>query len=136
MRTRLWQWQLVKLPSLRLDSCLVSSAGVVGQNIIEMTSPISIHAMAGLPDDGSFHSSLKSVSLSVTRHIQERVNILDRLKGKEKITQTQYMHLCPTTQSETIPRLYCTPKIHKAGTLLRPYMWIIQVQSLTISLDI
>ena len=43
---------------------------------------------------------------------------LARLKKEKKITETQKRHLYPT--SENVPRLYCTPKIHKEGNPLRP----------------
>ena len=44
--------------------------------------------------------------------------ILSRPKQEEKISSQQYDHLYPT--QENIPRLYCTPKIHKPGAPLRP----------------
>ena len=46
------------------------------------------------------------------------VSILSRLKDEGKITYQQYQHLYPTT--ETVPRMYCTPKIHKKDNPLRP----------------
>ena len=46
------------------------------------------------------------------------IAILTRLKDEKKITPAQYHHLYPT--SDVAPRLYCTPKVHKAGTPLRP----------------
>ena len=46
------------------------------------------------------------------------VRTLTRLKEENKINQKDYDYLYPT--SESIPRMYCTPKIHKPGTPLRP----------------
>ena len=46
------------------------------------------------------------------------VSILTRLLQDKKITDQQKWYLYPTT--EVIPRLYCTPKIHKPDTPLRP----------------
>ena len=46
------------------------------------------------------------------------IAILTRYKSEGKITEAQYRHLYPT--SENIPRMYCTPKIHKEGNPLRP----------------
>ena len=43
---------------------------------------------------------------------------LTKLKKDGKITEDQYKYLYPT--SEATPRLYCTPKIHKANNPLRP----------------
>ena len=45
------------------------------------------------------------------------MGILNRLKQERKITSQQYDDLYPT---QNIPRLYCTPKIHKTGAPLRP----------------
>ena len=52
------------------------------------------------------------------RYKKQLVKILTRLKDEKKITVAQYNYLYPT--SEAAPRLYCTPKIHKEGTPLRP----------------
>ena len=53
-----------------------------------------------------------------SRYKKQLVKILTRLKKEKKITEAQYKYLYPT--SEAVPRLYCTPKIHKEGTPLRP----------------
>ena len=46
------------------------------------------------------------------------VNILSTLKKGGKISEVKYKYLYPT--AENIPRLYCTPKIHKNNCPLRP----------------
>ncbi|XP_052806817.1 uncharacterized protein LOC128236035 [Mya arenaria] len=46
------------------------------------------------------------------------VSILTGFKKDDKITEGQYRHLYPT--AEQVPRMYCTPKIHKEGNPLRP----------------
>ena len=46
------------------------------------------------------------------------VATLSTLKKEGKISEGKYKWLYPT--AENIPRLYCTPKIHKSGTPLRP----------------
>ena len=43
---------------------------------------------------------------------------LTKLKTDGKITEDQHKYLYPT--SEATPRLYCTPKTHKANNPLRP----------------
>ena len=48
------------------------------------------------------------------------LSILDRLKSEGKITAKQYQHLNPASENQNIPRMYCTPKIHKVGNPLRP----------------
>jgi len=52
------------------------------------------------------------------RYKSKLVAMLAKLRKDGKITETQKRYLYPT--SETIPRLYCTPKIHKPGNPLRP----------------
>ena len=48
------------------------------------------------------------------------LSILDRMKSEGKITAKQYQHLTPASENQNIPRMYCTPKIHKVGNPLRP----------------
>ena len=52
------------------------------------------------------------------KYKRKLVNSLKRLKKMKKITASKYKYLYPT--AENVPRLYCTPKIHKANTPLRP----------------
>ncbi|XP_072021450.1 uncharacterized protein [Amphiura filiformis] len=52
------------------------------------------------------------------RYKKKLVSLLTRFKKEEKITVKEYWKLYPTV--ENTPRMYCTPKIHKAGTHLRP----------------
>ncbi|XP_072030495.1 uncharacterized protein [Amphiura filiformis] len=52
------------------------------------------------------------------RYKKKLVSLLTRFKKEEKITVKEYWKLYPTV--ENTPRMYCTPKIHKAGTPLRP----------------
>ena len=52
------------------------------------------------------------------KYKRKLVDILARLKSENKITDAQKRYLYPT--SETIPRLHCTPKIHKKDVPLRP----------------
>ena len=46
------------------------------------------------------------------------VNIIARIKKENKIAPGQYDFLYPT--SENVPCLYCTPRMHKVNTPLRP----------------
>ena len=46
------------------------------------------------------------------------VSLLTGFKNDDKISEGQYRHLYPT--AEQVPRMYCTPKIHKEGNPLRP----------------
>ncbi|XP_072044968.1 uncharacterized protein [Amphiura filiformis] len=46
------------------------------------------------------------------------LGLLQKLKNAKKIEENQYRLLYPT--AETIPRLYCTTKIHKEGNPIRP----------------
>ncbi|XP_072033222.1 uncharacterized protein [Amphiura filiformis] len=52
------------------------------------------------------------------KYKKKLVGILSRLVDEEKITKAKYKKLYPT--AENVPRLYCTPKIHKPGAPLRP----------------
>jgi len=52
------------------------------------------------------------------KYKRKLVSALTNLKKEGKITVSKYNSLYPT--AENIPRLYCTPKIHKPGTPLRP----------------
>ena len=52
------------------------------------------------------------------RYKRKLVNILTTLKKDNKISEKKYWKLYPTV--ENIPRMYCTPKVHKEGTPLRP----------------
>ena len=64
---------------------------------------------------------MKSSSPQVRPHShvynKELVRKLCRLKQKDNITQADYDWLYPT--AENVPRIYCTPKIHKTGNPLR-----------------
>ena len=66
-----------------------------------------------------------------TNHVQGKA-FLTKLKKDGKITEDQYKYLYPT--SEATPRLYCTPKIHKANNPL-DLLWITQDQLVTIHLE-
>ena len=46
------------------------------------------------------------------------MSIIKKLKEEDKITDEQYKYLYPT--AENVPRMYCTPKIHKPDNPLRP----------------
>ena len=52
------------------------------------------------------------------KYKKELMNVISRLRDESKITQQQNDHL--RSSGEVIPRLYATPKIHKAGNPLRP----------------
>ncbi|XP_072050257.1 uncharacterized protein [Amphiura filiformis] len=52
------------------------------------------------------------------KYKRKLVSILSRLSDEEKITKAKYKQLYPT--AENVPRLYCTPKIHKPNAPLRP----------------
>ena len=53
-----------------------------------------------------------------TKYKNKLVKLLKPLKKSGKITKAAYDHLYPT--AEVIPRMYCTPKIHKKDVPLRP----------------
>ncbi|XP_072033096.1 uncharacterized protein [Amphiura filiformis] len=52
------------------------------------------------------------------KYKRKLVSALSKLKKEGKITETKYKQLYPT--AENVPRLYCTPIIHKPNTPLRP----------------
>ncbi|XP_072019515.1 uncharacterized protein [Amphiura filiformis] len=52
------------------------------------------------------------------KYKRKLVTKLTALKKEGKITESKYKQLYPT--AENVPRLYCTPKIHKLNTPLRP----------------
>jgi len=61
---------------------------------------------------------MKSSSPTPFPSIRRSSSENSRLKQEGKITQADYDRLYPT--AENIPRMYCTPKIHKTGNPLRP----------------
>jgi len=67
-------------------------------------------------DDKRTYEVLKSDP--TLKYKKELVGKLSRLKQEGKITQADYGWLYPT--AENVPRMYCTPKIHKTGNPLRP----------------
>ncbi|XP_072020698.1 uncharacterized protein [Amphiura filiformis] len=52
------------------------------------------------------------------RYKRKLISILTGWEKVNKITEREYWKLYPTAANT--PRMYCTPKIHKAGTPLRP----------------
>ena len=52
------------------------------------------------------------------KYKRQLVSIIRKLKEDGKITEEQYKHLYPT--AESVPRMYCTLKIHKSDNPLRP----------------
>ena len=52
------------------------------------------------------------------KYKRKLVSIIKKLKEEDKITDEQYKYLYPT--EENVPRMYCTPKIHKPDNPLRP----------------
>ena len=54
------------------------------------------------------------------KYRKKLVSILDKMRSEKKITTKQYQHLNPASENQNIPRMYCTPKIHKTGNPLRP----------------
>ncbi|XP_072041086.1 uncharacterized protein [Amphiura filiformis] len=52
------------------------------------------------------------------KYKRKLVSVLSSLKKEGKISEVKYKQLYPT--AENVPRLYCTPKIHKPNTPLRP----------------
>jgi len=55
---------------------------------------------------------------STQQYKRKLVSILSRLRDEKKLSEQLYKELYPTV--EKIPRMYCTPKVHKAGYPLRP----------------
>ncbi|XP_066300839.1 uncharacterized protein [Branchiostoma lanceolatum] len=68
-----------------------------------------------LSDDKTYERLSKDPTQKYKRHL---VSILKKLKKDEKVTEEQRKYLFPT--AENVPRMYCTPKIHKPGNPLRP----------------
>jgi len=66
--------------------------------------------------DEKVYEVLKKDTTAVYK--RKLVSILTRLKEENKMTEKQYKMLYPTT--ENTPRMYCTSKIHKEGTPVRP----------------
>ena len=67
-------------------------------------------------DDKRTYEVLKSDP--TPKYKKKLVGKLSKLNQEGKITQEDYDWLYPT--AENVPRMYCTPKIHKTGNLLRP----------------
>ena len=68
-----------------------------------------------LSDDKTYAKVKRDPTQTYKRKL---VGMLTKLMKNEKITERQKTYLYPT--SESIPRLYCTPKIHKPNNPLRP----------------
>jgi len=67
-------------------------------------------------DDKRTYEILKSDP--TPKYKKELIGKLSRLKKEGKITQQDYDWLYPV--AENVPRMYCTPKIHRTGNQLRP----------------
>ena len=67
-------------------------------------------------DDKRTYQDLKSDP--TPKYKKELVGRLSSLRQDGKIMQEDYDWSYPTT--EDVPRMYCTPKIHKTGNPLRP----------------
>ncbi|XP_072024912.1 uncharacterized protein [Amphiura filiformis] len=72
-----------------------------------------VHAM--LSDERTYEKLKKDPTQIYKRKLLEN---LKRLKEEKKIDEGQYRLLYPT--AESVPRLYCTTKIHKEGNPIRP----------------
>ena len=72
-----------------------------------------VHSMLG---DTKTYEELQSDP--TTRYKTKLVAILKAMKNDGRIPKYKYKQLYPT--AENIPRLYCTPKIHKPNAPLRP----------------
>ena len=68
-----------------------------------------------LSDEKTYKKLKKDPSENTKKQL---IRKLTSLKEQKKITDSQYKYLYPTTNN--IPRLYCTPKIHKQDNPLRP----------------
>ena len=64
------------------------------------------------------HTYEKLQANPTSSYKRKLIEKLTKLKKDGKIMEDQYKYLYPT--SEATPRLYCTPKIHKANNSLRP----------------
>ena len=68
-----------------------------------------------LLDDKTYEKLNKDPTPKYKRKL---VSIIKKLKVEDKITDEQYKYLYST--AENVPRMYCTPKIHKPDNPLRP----------------
>ncbi|XP_072050040.1 uncharacterized protein [Amphiura filiformis] len=67
-------------------------------------------------DDKKTYEELPAVPTQ--KYKRKLVSMLSNMKKEGKISEVKYKQLYPT--AENVPRLYCTPKIHKPNTPLRP----------------
>ena len=70
-----------------------------------------------LNDTRTYDKLSKDPTPSYKKKLQ---TMLDKFKDDGKISESLHKHLSPDSQSQNTPRMYCTPKVHKAGTPLRP----------------
>ena len=70
-----------------------------------------------LSDEGTY---TKLDSDPTPTYWKKLVSIFDQMRSENKVTTKWYQHLNPTSENQNIPRMYCTPKIHKTGNPLRP----------------
>ena len=73
-------------------------------------------------DTGEYEQKVKTYEKlnkdPTPKYKRKLVSIIKKLKEEDKITDEQYKYLYPT--AENVPRMYCTPKIHKPVNPLRP----------------
>ena len=104
------------LSQLKKDSTIMILPADKGKAVVVMdTEEYTKKVLIMLNDKKTYVRLNKDPTPSFKRRL---LSILNRLKTEGKISDLQYKDLYPTT--ENVPRLYCTPKIHKEGTPLRP----------------
>ena len=64
-----------------------------------------------LSDESTYQKLTSDPTASIKRKL---VDILKKLKKAGRVTKEEYKQIYPT--AEGVPRLYCTPKIHKNKT--------------------
>jgi len=87
-----------------------------GRATVLLDTVVYEEKVKGMLADGKTYGKL--TKNPTAQYKRKLIELLTKLKENNKINYSQYTFLYPTT--ELVPRIYCTPKIHKPGAPLRP----------------
>jgi hypothetical protein len=106
------------LYNLRKDKTIVILPADKGRATVVLDKEAYVEKVNVMLSDSRTYDRLpKDPTQKYRKQLQE---MLDSFKERKKLSQKLYDHLKPDSQWQNIPRMYCTPKVHKTGTPLRP----------------
>ncbi|XP_072048616.1 uncharacterized protein [Amphiura filiformis] len=104
------------LQDLKKDENIMILPADKGKSTVVLDKDTYEEKVNNMLNDEKTYQELKSDPTS--KYKDKLLGMLKKWKKKEKITVSEYWKVYPT--AENTPRMYCTPKIHKPGTPLRP----------------